>query len=937
MRRVPYKTSKKTTELAALDNLHKARMNSAGNIDNPTEDLFLKDSSKNEPHEKDLFQEDENIVDDNNITNKNIYGGQLASKNSSKSVKWSYLDSNEETSATDDIDALSNDIGKLIKLDEATKGDEVDDQQTTNEGVLATYYSDKSVLSKPAMIINVTHRANLYAKNFNAIINEARACVNITNIVDCVMRMYLPKTCIRTSRSVGRSQCNQSVFNFPVNPERALYSPTNVSIHLRELQYNVNNAETIVQNIINNTRDSKNHSDFDTAVPNAKACVSFAQRYTANIIQKAYDILNNICSVSKYIYPSVNHQLYIGDYTDIFAFLLLSYLYKVDKKKAASDVNNFTDDYMKAEFRDILSFQRGKRSATAQTSGYDVKGLYSSRTLSSADQTKTRTTTFDGLNDTSAFTSSTQKKDPVEPKSTSGSSWYKEQKIERFLKPGRFQKIILFTDPNIFAWKITPAVLKGLGIMVKAKILPESMFTSLKLCSIFSGALFNLKFNKNGLKLNVDKKYTTFANLASPQWAQYANFIDVSCIRRMGSTSATNMKFLYHSYPRAFYHSSNQYFITSERIMPPEALANLGIPNNVSGSVFHGNNKLVCETRRHFTKALDDKALPKYAAIANIICYGHGVTAAQIVKLGVWSAEFPEPPPRGDYRTFKKIPDISIDEYKKGYPYGESTSIAYDQAIKIYTNQYNYNQGTLDYENINISLSTEEEVDMSKYDLKQKIGKSESIKDFIIRRKNDDKSPLYGNLIRFIHCVNGYVKNKIKSSCQNMKEALSLINDWISYADPSRKVIISRLSQTHFNVFFTKKEKVDMRFDTDNIISNFVELYYRLSQPDTESYLYKYIENSIEFGQFAEEIVSTVGNNNRQPALEYMSNNFIYFICLFICKKVLEKLESQEVDSHYSMQEGSFIDEQNSSTEKDEKEEKRRQRNSREKADNNDV
>ena len=850
--------------------------------------------SKIEP-EQNFFTEDDNVDIESISDPTTVYGTKITAANDGKrSATWEYFDSNTERSDDNDIKLLSSNA-EQIKADEKDKFKKDGDATVTDPAEFEKYYSTLKIASKPSLIIHVTHRSGLYTRNLEVIKKEAYNCINVNNIVESVFRSYVPVSLVRVQRNIGRSQCNQSVFNFPINNERLLYSPASVKDHLIELQYNINNAQTIIGDIINKTK--RNDSVFEEATENAKTVVGYGQKYASEIVIKAGKLLDQILAVSPYIYPSINNHLYIGDYTDLFAFCLLSYLYKVDRTRKATEINNFADDYTKTDYKDILEFHRGFKSSQKETKdGYSAPGFLGRNDYENSEITKEASTNLTYVNqNTRGFTTSNSVK-PVRTTESSGSNpWYKERKVGVFMKPGRFQKLILFTDTNFFGWRMQESVLKGLAMMVKAKLLPEGMFTGFKICSLTSGALYDINWTKNGLRLKMNK-CITYGNMSQSQFSQYACILDCSCARRINEATGNHIKEIYEMYPNAFYKVTNRYLDCHSAVIDLEILSSTyHFKLDIINSVYNKNIQLMCITRRHFTKALTDKPLEDYSKTANKLRYNLEILGKKMNDFKKWSSEFPIPPARGDYRNMTKDPDISVEKYKKGLPYGETTNIDLERALNIYTNFYQQNQGKINYHSKEVSESTEDSIERSTYDINFDRKSGETVQAYIERLKKIGTDS-YSNMPKFLLSVGSGPKTVISSLTIGNIPAYKVAESLATYTNPTKLAKIAQISNILFDLVI-RNQKQAYEEDFKSLVHNVLELITKPTTDFSSMYIYRYVNNSKQFQDFVFNLIPNSNQTEKEKVVNHIRTYMIFYLAIYIAIHYFKRSSHEQFNS----------------------------------------
>lgn len=864
--------------------------------DRPTKDSITKKALNRIEIPLDVIEkEEDSLVLENNNLNNNIYGGKIKQRtnDSGTSSGDEYFDSNKEKG--DDNDSKIITEVELNTIETAC-------ESITDKAKLLKHYEVKQFQpDKISSTIFVTHVSGMYY-DVNTLNQEANECINNAMLISSFMTRYTPSTFMMSYKQIGRSQCNQSVFNYPINPLRYEYSIWNVSKGLTAIQYKINNAETIVEQILNESLvEGKQRSN---AVANAKAVVKFGQAYAKKIVEKAKELLEQINTVSNLIYPSTTHKFYMGDYSDIFAFLLLSYLYKVDKAdtKSRKGEKDHLEEVTEVSYKDILEYERGSRGIKqkeATAGGWDIGNFNKSKTNASAHSTANATATFDTFENESGFELNTEDNNPKkrynQPSSTF--EFYKEKKKKVLFKPGRFQKIVLYTDPNYFAWRLNEAVISGLCLMVKSKILPEQMFTSLKLCSYYSGALFDIKVNKSKFTFKYNTKYYLYANMTQSVWSQYAMFVDAGCMRRIDDDKKTAIDKISNSYPSSFFHTKSNYISLSPYILSAKQLNEVTIQNNANNLEIHNSlTELTCYTRRHFTKTITDKPLTDKTTHAKDIVYGKNSFSTDTCKLGKW-ATFSKAPDRRDFNIIKKFGDIEINIFKKGIPYEKEVFGDRDNMLKAYIAKYNTNKAIVEYASSSAGVTHSEYNDhVNEYPPQVPLKQYEQISDYINRRIAETETLLPYNLPKILYCIGDDAKQTIEQIYRDSKEIKKFIRLLANNVDPGRAEAIETTSSELFKEFLKEKNKQTITLNEKQSYPQLVELLVK-GNAITPNELVYYVTNSFEFADwFEEKFVDENNNIDNSVARNFLLVVLMYFAIQQYLKQNAELKEFSELN-----------------------------------------
>lgn len=824
---------------------------------------------------------------------KNIYGGDIVSESSSKKGTDKTLD--EYYDSTEDIvDTGATEITDTLTIKTLS------DAGATDGPTLKKKYKDNGEPPKESLMQIVAKTMKLYneQKTFEF---EANHTINCTVLTTAIMLKFLPPCFIHPKMNIGRSQCNQSIINFPISPSRTKHSNVIVSKRLAEIQAGVSKCDEIVEKIITNTSDDKGKKIIGTlSTDAAKSLIKLGQNFASAIVTKASILLREIVSWSPLIYPSIQNGLYDEvDYTDIFAFALLSYLMKAERDDTTiKGSKGIKEENAEKTFKDVLEFKKGKpeRAAKEATDSYwTMKNVYleGDKPLKSGGSagklTKGLTTTSDGdshiVNDGSKKSTKTINKGKWD--------FYKEKKFEVFLKPGRFQKIILVTDPNYFNWRFQAGIRRALAMMVKIGILPEQVFTTVKICSNISGAIYNMKVNKTDIKCSLDKKDITYANMSQPIRSQYGMIIDCGCLKLQHKRLNTILTTLREQYPMIFYRIStdptqNKYLFGTTGKIDSEQLTQLQLADHLQVGTNTANCwKLSCSARRHVFKTLTDKPLEKLWETAKNVQYMKEALSEKLIGLKEWPS-FGASPARRDFTRMKRVYDIPINVYKKGAPFGENTYPSVEAAIKYYEELSKEKLNVVSYGKL------EKGVKEIVHDPNQSVKPDEALKDYITRRTKTDQmeseDQLYQNIPLWLYkpdLLSSNIKQRLESTVNYSALTMNLFNSAMqSYRDNvikhSAKLFQAMLSNAQEKTYIVNYSVGD--FDT---LLN--AIYYGKEVPNNSG-LYNFVSKNKDLYETTKHIHDTYGKEH----LNTIGGAFLLYLVVYFADVYLKDLEDLE-------------------------------------------
>lgn len=824
---------------------------------------------------------------------KNIYGGDIVSESSAKKgtdkTLDEYYDSNEDI-----VDTGANEITDTLTI----KG--LADTGSSNAVELKKKYKDNGEPPKEALMQIVAKTMKLYNEQ-KAFESEANHTINCTVLTTAVMLKFLPPCFIHPKMNIGRSQCNQSIINFPISPSRTKHSNVVVSKRLAEIQAGIIKCDEIVEKIITKTSADNGKKIIGTlSTDAAKSLIKLGQNFASSIVTKANILLREIVSWSPLIYPSIQNGLYDEvDYTDIFAFALLSYLMKAERDDTTiKGSKGIQEENAEKSFKDILEFKKGKpeiKSKEATDSYWTMKNVYLEgdqplKSGSSAGKLKKGlTTTSDG--DSHIVNDGSKKS----TKSINKGKWdfYKEKKFEVFLKPGRFQKIILVTDPNYFNWRFQAGIRRALAMMVKIGILPEQVFTTVKICSNISGAIYNMKVNKTDIKCSLDKKDITYANMSQPIRSQYGMIIDCGCLKLQHKRLNTVLGTLREQYPMIFYRIStdpkqNKYLFGTTGKIESQQLSQLQLADHLQVGTNTVNCwKLLCSTRRHVFKTLTDKPLEKLWTTAKGVQYMKEALSEKLIGLKTWPS-FDPSPARRDFTRMKRVYDIPINVYKKGAPFGENTYPSVEAAIKYYEELSKEKLNVVSYGKL------EKGVKEIVHDPNQSVKEGETLAQYRNRRatldRMDSEEQLYQNIPLWLYkpqMLSTNIKDRLESTSNYAPLILSLFNAALG---PYRQNVINNSAKLFEALVSSTNEKTDIvNYSVADFETLLNAIYYGKEVPNNSG-LFNFVSKNKALYETTKHINDKYGAEH----INIIKGAFLLYLVVYFTDLYLQDLEGEE-------------------------------------------
>lgn len=484
-----------------------------------------------------------------------------------------------------------------------------------------------------------------YTENFDNIKAEQKAVVANTLLVSSLLMTGMGPGFTSVIRECRRSQCKQSIYNFPINPKRVGFNFENIRKNLEEIGEAIKNRHGIIDEMQKHSRKQIKFSDGNEVL---KIMSDAGAVFAKEIVFKATQLFKTQLNENKYGYPSVYHSLSDGDYTEIFAFNLLMYLYKIDKNAPIESEGKYDQEARMKEvtIEDVYPYDPGakgseqeKREPRYALSGDKGKGEFNMKVLQGGSNISTNVKKGSKGSYTRSF------------------GWTQEPTHQCILRPTRTEKIMLLTDPTYFMYQITPQISKGLALLCKLKILPEQTFTRTKICSRFSGAIYDISITKKGLKLSLDNKLRSFASMDTLNWGQYSLFVDCKMLSQINEVHRNTVEKIRKTYPWMYWKAWRE---TSRIMIEGDGPVNSQHPNvdatNILTGALHlpidyamtrelteseheevveileGTKALLCNTRRAFSKAITENARKTYETRVVSVIYPYAIESMYMTK-----------------------------------------------------------------------------------------------------------------------------------------------------------------------------------------------------------------------------------------------------------------------------------------------------------------
>lgn len=522
--------------------------------------------------------------------------------------------------------------------------------------------------------------------------NDAINVVNKTLITSAMMFTFSDDIFMKVVRPTTDLKCNQSVFNYPISITRKNFSIIKVQDNLVKLNTNVMNYKKLVLESLGYKPESDNKT-YNVPKDVINDTLRFAARGAAymNIVyKKAEELLFKLVKEGgPRVYPSIEHHLYEGDYSDLFAFQVLRYLYKADTEKEITITKN--RDMGKGLVKENTSkILKKTRIRAFKQESQEYYGDYSSNP--SELLTVQEGAEMDALAGMEEMTENEANR-PIKMQISSDHSKADDNKPTKaellkslskdlFLKPTRGTKILLATEPNVFLYKLNYAVAKGISILINTGIIPEKIITNLRLVSLYTGAIYKLSSTKRNLSITVDRRDKSYAVMKQQTWSQTALFVDTYPLVNQNDEMKSVLQKYAAKYPTCFFNTTKYHFSGEQYIR--------GVFKNTSNLIelsFKGEYRkqymdqlsyivdLCCRSPMTFCKVDKPSVLKHYNGIAKKIEYSD-------VKYDVLSASkelvlFEKEPrlPTYVYGQFGLSDDVSFDYYCEGINYTNTSLI----------------------------------------------------------------------------------------------------------------------------------------------------------------------------------------------------------------------------------------------------------------------
>ena len=427
-------------------------------------------------------------------------------------------------------------------------------------------------------------------------------------------------------------------------------------------------------------------------------CAQAASSYMKDVLDNTFALLKSYGSISNRVYPSVPHSLYRGNYTELFAFLLLRYLMRVDVEtvKSRQKQKSFAVDTDKKLMYDIVPTENiaAREQRDAQQGLAFDHGDLNGKDVGDA-------LIFDANKFAQDHPNVTENKNAVKMRNEEGRSVYygertreanyDKNKYPAFLKPTRGTKILLVSDVNYFCSRLGPHVMRGLGILVNAGIIPGGFIKDLKICNMFSGGLFNIGIGKSGLAISPCRTYSTYASLPDTKWSQYAVMFDID-VPGLSYLSGVELNQL----PASLFFSNTNFKVAYSDITKDTTDFIKSLPTNTNVGTFEDefsatlSKHLLQQSVFDFSKAKKQGGLDHYNELSNYALYGNDSDIINGEYL-IWGNFLPYPGERNvTFDKFNNQREISYNHYVKGLtpkiiPIGHDIETIKDKAQTLLT------------------------------------------------------------------------------------------------------------------------------------------------------------------------------------------------------------------------------------------------------------
>lgn len=535
--------------------------------------------------------------------------------------------------------------------------------------------------------------------SFETIQNDALTVVHKTMLVSSFIFNFADDIFMKVIRPTNYLQCNQSVFNYPITNTRKQFSVKQVEQNIKALNTQVLNYKTHVLGSLGKIKQQGNGQEISYNVPAdvVHETLRFAARgasYMNKVYSKALKLLDTLVSDAGYnTYPSLEHHLYEGDYSDLFAFNVLRYLFRIDTdknieikgikdvskglKKGDSTVLYKTTNKKEREGKATVPAQRyiGQNSKNP-TQMFEFNDMYTGKDDIKEDDLNS---IFAGVSSNHSYAKKPSKRS-VKRAIKKGKQYY--DTVEVFLKPTRGTKLLLFSEPNVFMYNLNYAVAKGLSILMKIGVVPEKIITNLKICSLYTGAIYKLSATKNSLKISPDTSCKSYAIMKQPSWTQNTVILDLLPFKSQSSQIETVINLYSKQYPSALF-NADKYKFSKEKYLPAvERNCMKLLITAWSGNVLNSYinqldsiKKLACQTPLTFVKASTKIKLQNYNYIADAFEYPEKRIEGEIKTNGFQFMADPPRLPKFKFGQFGLSDDININYYKEGVNYTNKTLV----------------------------------------------------------------------------------------------------------------------------------------------------------------------------------------------------------------------------------------------------------------------
>lgn len=530
--------------------------------------------------------------------------------------------------------------------------------------------------SKNVLSIVLAKASNTYSDEI--IKNHGEGIAEKTKAMVKILSLYCSPMCFIPTFTASKSQCNQSVYHYPISHTRKTFSLSNVETSLNQIAANLINWHNAMGTILATDKSRISVNTYKTTM----GCCAAAAKFLSKVLNNTKVMLYNLSKSSKRSYPSLPHGLYQGDYSELFAFLLLRYLYRVDRdtERTIQAKKQFGSKISSKKASDL--FVSIKRDEGKPRGSVDIMVVGNSGSTNNPQENNSIDRTSLNI-DNILYELNNNEIDKRGAQPTDDSGRVKkrynrntkifEPKYEVGLRPTRGTKILLFTDPNFFVYNLKPAIARGICLLAYADIIPKSFITDLRICSTYTGGLYQIRLTKKGMLVTPIRNSKTLASLPQQTLSQSAIIFDV------GHTIAKGFDYMNEW-------SKNEYvnlFITNQSVFENPyditTLKNINISlDNLSSmnastliplrkqELLTNIDKLVMTNKQEYAKALTSDGLLMYEKKADKVTYtGTDDTVSQTLI---------------DFSTMKAIDvayvkfdnleissDISADSLKRGY------------------------------------------------------------------------------------------------------------------------------------------------------------------------------------------------------------------------------------------------------------------------------